>query len=163
MFKFLIIQVPKEKQDNNGTHQQRSIDYTLTGNARGRDSVPFDKGSDIPELKISVKAKRFTLAENLNGKTVQEQLQDYERRTASSAFIFASIDGFAYCMNKTEFMQFLKIAVKPSLEWNTKKTCQCVKGVDENNGGRLRKYLTEKNPQELTPQEALRELQKMKN
>ena len=46
---------------NNGQHAEQVLAYTLTHEIRKHDRVPFDKGSDIPEFKMSVKSSKASL------------------------------------------------------------------------------------------------------
>lgn len=150
MFKFKLENCERKEGYNNGMYAQAIADYTLTKKIRVSDAVKFDEGSDIPELRVSVKAERFTLALNVNGSTVVEQLIDYEARTASTGFVFVSKDGYGYGMNKTEFMQFLKIGCRSSLTDTSGKNNQpiqkVVRGSEESATGKIRKFLDSYNP-----------------
>ena len=158
MFKFKLENCERKEGHNNGMYAQSVVDYTLTKKIRDADSVKFDEGSDIPELRVSVKAERFTLALNVNGTTVAEQLIDYEIRTASTGFVFVSKDGYGYGMNKAEFMQFLKIGCRSSLTDTSGKNNQpiqkVVRGSEESTTGKIRKFLESYKPAVVSPEEA---------
>ena len=62
---------------NAGQNAEQSLAYALTGEIRKHDKVAFDKGSDIPEFKMSVKSARFTLASTLNGESYEEMQADF--------------------------------------------------------------------------------------
>ena len=94
---------------NNGAHAQQVVDYTLTGSIRPHDNVKWDEGSDIPELNMSVKSDRFTLASDLIGETLEAKVNDYFERTASTSWAYASNDGQIYIMNRNEFYAFLML------------------------------------------------------
>ena len=102
--------LPIERQyKNNGQHAEQLADYALTGQIRKADRVPFDKGSDIPELEASVKSARFTLASTLKGETFEEQLEDYFTRTASKVAVYVSLKlEKAFLMDMEEFREFIE-------------------------------------------------------
>lgn len=95
---------------NYGNHVQQALDYTLTGKIRKHDAIPFDKGSDIPELKMSVKSNGFTLASSrINyGDTFEAKVNDYMSRTHSEQFAYVTLDGIAYIMDKATFEKFVR-------------------------------------------------------
>ena len=94
---------------NFGHHAEQALAYTLTGEIRKHDSVPFFADSDIPEYHMSVKAGGFTLASgNLNrGDTFEEKWADFRSRVASTAFAFVTTGMVAYIMNIDEFETFV--------------------------------------------------------
>ena len=95
---------------NKGQQKQVEVDFTLTNQIRKADHVPFDKGSDIPELNISVKSARFTLAAILYGDTLEAKVTDYFNRVQSTTWAYATEDGYIYLMNKQEFAEFLLLS-----------------------------------------------------
>lgn len=92
---------------NNGQHAQQVVDFTLTGNIRKADNHKWDAESDIPELNMSVKSARFTLAYALNGETKEEKIADYFNRVKSTSWAYMTNEGDIYIMNKIEFYAFL--------------------------------------------------------
>ena len=92
---------------NNGTHAQQVVDYTLTGQIRKADNRKWNESSDIPELLMSVKADRFTLASDLVGETICEKVEDYFNRVASVNWAYLANNGTIYIMNRSEFKAFL--------------------------------------------------------
>ena len=97
---------------NNGINKQWQLQEMLTGSHPSRhDNIPFDKGSDIPELDMSVKAPRFTLAAPgyLTGSTKAEMLDDYFSRVHSTSFAYISNKNMVYQMNAVEFRAFLEM------------------------------------------------------
>ena len=103
----------KRQYKNNGQHAEQLADYALTGQIRKADRVPFDKGSDIPELEASVKSARFTLASTLKGETFEEQLEDYFARTASKVAVYVSLQlETAFVMDMEEFRAFIETFCK---------------------------------------------------
>ena len=94
---------------NHGQQCELIATYTLVGELRKADKVPFDVGSDIPELACSVKSARFTLASKLYGNTLAEMVEDYFNRVHSTVWAYVANDGCIYMMNKTEFAEFLAL------------------------------------------------------
>lgn len=94
---------------NGGQHKEQALAFTVTGELRKHDSVPFDKGSDIPELHMSVKSDHATLASArlMHGKTFAEQLDEFFQRAASEWFAYVTDEEIAYVMNPTEFREFV--------------------------------------------------------
>ena len=92
---------------NNGQHSQQVVDFTLTGNIRKADNHKWDADSDIPELNMSVKSARFTLAYALNGETKEEKINDYFNRVKSTSWAYITNEGIIYIMNRVEFYNFL--------------------------------------------------------
>lgn len=93
---------------NKGIAKEQDVRFTLLGYTEKHDNVPFDKGSDIEPLHMSVKSARFTLANRLNGDTFEEMLDDFFSRVASLEFTYVTEDNEGYVMNKDEFREFLE-------------------------------------------------------
>ena len=94
---------------NFGNHAEQALAYTLTGEMRKHDKVPFNVGSDIPEYHMSVKSSGFSLASaNINfGETKAEKIADYFARVASTHVAYVAQDMMAYVMDMVEFAEFL--------------------------------------------------------
>lgn len=121
----IILKTIERTYKNNGSHAQQVLDYTLTGQMRAHDHCRWDEGSDIPELDMSVKTDRFTLASDLIGETLTDKVDDYMARTASKVFAYVATTGIAYLMNAIEFKAFMLTFCK--LERDSQK-----------NGGRMK-------------------------
>lgn len=97
--------------NNFGNHCERSLAYTLTGELRKHDRVPYYKDSDIPEYKMSVKSSSFTLMSG--GVCVAQDfdgiIEEYFSRTASEVIAYVAKNMVAYVMDKTEFREFLTL------------------------------------------------------
>ena len=95
---------------NWGNHCEQALAFTLTGEMRKHDKVPFYMDSDIPEYDMSVKSSGFTLASgNVNmGDTFDEKLADFFSRVHSNKFAYVTVNMVAYVMNKSEFEEFLR-------------------------------------------------------
>ena len=94
---------------NAGARAEQNLIYTICGQIRAHDSVPFDKGSDYPEWHMSIKSSRFTLASGhmMKSTTFSGQIEEYFERTASKVWAYVTEQGTAYIMNETEFRTFL--------------------------------------------------------
>jgi len=98
--------------ENKGEWKERLVALQIAGETEhAKDSVPFDIDSDIKSLKMSVKSERFTLVSaRLNyGETLEEKINDYTARTASTQVAYVTNDLTAYIMTLTEFANFLRV------------------------------------------------------
>ena len=94
---------------NNGQHCQQVVDFTLTGNIRKADNHKWDADSDIPELNMSVKSPRFTLAYSLEGETKEDKINYYFSKVKSTSWAYITTEGDIYIMNRVEFYEFLML------------------------------------------------------
>jgi hypothetical protein len=95
---------------NNGNHAEQVLAYTLTKEVRRHDHIRFDRGSDIPEFKMSVKSSGATLMSgNLCHYEEKEAIiTEFFERTASELFAYVVGDfSIAYVMDSMEFSEFL--------------------------------------------------------
>ena len=94
---------------NGGERAEQNLAYTLLGEVRSHNALPFDKGSDIPEYHMSVKSSHFTLVSGrlMTATTLEGQINEYMARTASKKFAYVSDENIAYMMTATEFKAFL--------------------------------------------------------
>ncbi len=108
--KVIVVKQIERTYKNWGQHCEQALAFTLTGEMRSADHLAFDKASDIPEYRMSVKAHRFTLAspDVSFGRTREEKLYDYETRVHSTLFAYVTDEFIAYIMNLTEWMEFLR-------------------------------------------------------
>lgn len=95
---------------NKGMRAEQNLAYTLTGEIRKGDHVPFHIDSDIPEFQMSVKADGFSLASgSINmGETFEEKLADYIARVHSTSFAYVTNEDEAFIMTLDEFEQFIR-------------------------------------------------------
>lgn len=94
---------------NLGELAEIQLTCALTGEIRSRDNVAYDEGSDIPELDLSVKCGRASLANNLEGTTKEERLDTFFQNVASTAFAYCVLvddELVIYTMDKSEFREF---------------------------------------------------------
>lgn len=110
MEKLQVMEISRQ-YSNFGQHCEQALAYTLTGEIRKHDNVPFYKGSDIPEYAMSVKSSGFSLASGKQNKgdNFDEKVADFFRRVHSKQFAYVSKDMNAYIMNKREFRKFVNM------------------------------------------------------
>lgn len=108
MYTIQVAEIERE-YDNFGNHAEQALAYTLTGEIRKHDHIPFYEDSDIPEYAMSVKSSGFTLASaKVNkGETFDEKWADFSKRVHSTCFAYVSHDMVAYVMTKREFKKFV--------------------------------------------------------
>ena len=101
-----------------GVHFMNGGDFSELSDkfARGIDDIskdantPFDKGSDIEELEISVKSSKATLTSTALGESYDEIKTNYFQRVHSKSWDWVVIiedEITIYNMNKAEFAEFM--------------------------------------------------------
>lgn len=93
---------------NWGQLKQILLVAALYGRVEKPDHVPYFEGSDIPELNASVKSAKGGLTDIYLGATKTEILKAYFETTASTCWIWVTLEGnelTAYTMNKEEFLE----------------------------------------------------------
>lgn len=108
--KTIKVETINRNYSNWGQHCEQALAYTLTGEIRKHDRVPFDVDSDIPEYNMSVKASGFTLASATinHGETFEEKYNDFFARVHSENFAYVDMKFTAYVMNTETFKEFVK-------------------------------------------------------
>lgn len=111
---YTISVTPISTSHNAGERAEQNLIYTLCGEIRKHDSTPFDKSSDYPEMKLSIKSARFTLVSGrlMQAQTMHGQIEEYFNRTASTLWAYVSNDNIAYMMDKVEFYEFITTFAK---------------------------------------------------
>lgn len=100
---------------NKGIRAEQNADFLFMGEVNmEHDNVPYNMGSDIEALHISVKSSRFTL---VSGKAMQAQdfegqLAEYMANTASTQVAYMAMNMVAYVMNMVEFEDFVRAFCK---------------------------------------------------
>lgn len=82
---------------NHGQNAEQSIRYVLTGEIQKADNIRYDLGSDC--LNYQIKSARATICKGTD-------LKAYLELDSSSEYIYATKDGKAYIMSKTEYIEF---------------------------------------------------------
>lgn len=105
----IMVKLDRKPTENGGEYCERiALAQLLNRFEYVKNSIPFDEGSDIEELHMSVKSKSFTLATNLNGDSLADMVQDYFDRTASTTWCYVSLDlNKLFIMDKAEFSYLL--------------------------------------------------------
>lgn len=98
---------------NAGERAEENFDYMLNGSVQGKDSVAYDRGSDVTHEGVgySVKSGHFTLmsAKLAESDDMGEQLDLYFARVHSTKFVYITKENDAYVMNAVEFREFLEV------------------------------------------------------
>lgn len=84
---------------NNGQNVEQSIRFTLTGKIEKADNIAHNKSADC--LNYQIKSARATVCKGRN-------LEAYLNEDASKAYIYGTLDGMAYIMNRQEYENFIK-------------------------------------------------------
>ena len=97
---------------NAGEFVETLVKYHM-GFAYGKDAnTPYDKGSDIPEIRASVKSSKATLVNKKLGADIAEFLDTYFQNVHSDKFIWGvQVEETltVYMMNATEFRAFTEM------------------------------------------------------
>lgn len=94
---------------NWGMATEQSLAYALTGEMRKHDSVPYDKGSDIPEYCMSVKSAHFSLVSGnrMHSETFDGQIEEFFKNVHSTQFAYVTKSCKVYIMDTNEFKMFV--------------------------------------------------------
>lgn len=97
---------------NFGKHAEQALAYTLTGEIRKADCVPYNVDSDIPEYHMSVKSRGFSL---MSGNLCRAQdfegiVNQYMGEVASKCVAYVAQNMVAYVMDMEEFREFLYLS-----------------------------------------------------
>lgn len=96
---------------NAGQFKQIARVYSLFGRIEKPDHIPYNIGSDIPELHESVKSSKSTLVNVVLGNDLESSLTTYIATTASSVHSWVMLiddELITYIMNLDEFVEFTK-------------------------------------------------------
>lgn len=85
---------------NNGQHMEQWVRYTLTGETAKADNLEHDKGADC--LGYQIKSARATVCKGTD-------IRAYLATDKATAYIYATLDGVAYEMTKTEYIEFVEM------------------------------------------------------
>lgn len=85
---------------NNGQHMEQWVRYTLTGVRAKADNLAHNLGADC--LGYQIKAARATVCKGTD-------IRAYLAADMATAYIYATADGIAYEMTRTEYIAFVEI------------------------------------------------------
>ena len=85
---------------NNGQHMEQWTRYTLTGERAKADNLAHDKGTDC--LTYQIKSARATVCKGTD-------IRAYLATDCATEYIYATADGIAYVMTKTEYIAFVEV------------------------------------------------------
>ena len=83
---------------NNGQNAEQWVRFTLTGKTEKADNIAHNLGTDC--LNYQIKSARATVCKGTN-------LIAYINEEIATEFIYATQNGIAYVMNKTEYLEFV--------------------------------------------------------
>lgn len=83
---------------NNGQNAEQWVRFTLTGKVEKADNIAHNLGTDC--LNYQIKSARATVCKGTN-------LIAYIEEEIATEFIYATQNGLAYIMNKTEYLEFV--------------------------------------------------------
>ena len=95
---------------NAGEYMECLVKSVLGYEPKKDANLPYDLGSDIPELKASIKSSRFTLTNRSLADSFEESLDEYFRTVHSTIWLYGvQIEDqlTIYEMNASEFRAFL--------------------------------------------------------
>ena len=84
---------------NLGQNAEQSIRFRFTGKILKADNIRFDKATDV--LNFQIKSAKATICKGTD-------LEKYLDLDASTAYIYATKNGTAYIMSRTEYTAFVK-------------------------------------------------------
>lgn len=96
---------------NNGEFTETIVKACLGFNASKDANTPYDMGSDIEEIKASVKSSKATLVNKKLGQNLEEVLDTYFKNVHSTSFIWGIVmdeELTVYVMNAKEFRPFIE-------------------------------------------------------
>ena len=85
---------------NNGQHMEQWTRYTLTGERAKADNLAHDKGADC--MGYQIKSARATVCKGTD-------IRAYLATDKATAYIYATADGIAYVMSRTEYIAFVEV------------------------------------------------------
>ena len=100
MTKFTLTANFTRQYRNNGQHMEQWVRYTLTGETAKADNLAHDKGADC--MGYQIKSARATVCKGTD-------LVAYLATDMATAYIYATLDGVAYVMTKTEYIAFVEV------------------------------------------------------
>lgn len=85
---------------NNGQHMEQWVRYTLTGETAKADNLEHDKGADC--MGYQIKSARATVCKGTD-------ITAYLATDKATAYIYATLEGIAYVMSRTEYIAFVEV------------------------------------------------------
>lgn len=110
--------------NNRGQHKQQVLVFDLTGEVRRADKVPYNVGSDLPELNMSIKSERFTLmsANLCKSQDKRKIVKQFFAECISELFAYVCVDcKTVYIMTPSEFRTFINKFCKMERESGVKR------------------------------------------
>ena len=96
---------------NGGEFTEAMVKAHMGFDARKDANTPYDMGSDIEEIRASVKSSKATLVNKKLGQNMEEVLDTYFQNVHSTSFIWGVVmdeNLTVYTMNAKEFRPFIE-------------------------------------------------------
>lgn len=100
MTKFYLASDFVRQYKNNGQHMEQWTRFTLTGETAKADNLPHNLGADC--LGYQIKSARATVCKGTD-------IRAYLATDMATEYIYATAEGVAYVMNRTEYIAFVEV------------------------------------------------------
>lgn len=100
MTKFYLASGFVRQYKNNGQHMEQWTRFTLTGETAKADNLPHNLGADC--LGYQIKSARATVCKGTD-------IRAYLATDMATEYIYATAEGVAYVMNRTEYIAFVEV------------------------------------------------------
>ena len=100
MTKFFLATDFERQYKNNGQHMEQWTRFTLTGEIAKADNLAHDLGADC--LGYQIKSARATVCKGTD-------LVAYLATDKATEYIYATAEGVAYVMSRTEYIEFVEV------------------------------------------------------
>lgn len=100
MTKFYLAQDFTRQYKNNGQHMEQWTRYTLTGEIAKADNLAHNLGADC--LGYQIKSARASVCKGTD-------IRAYLAADMATEYIYATADGIAYVMSRTEYIEFVEM------------------------------------------------------
>ena len=100
MTRFFLATDFERQYKNNGQHMEQWTRFTLTGETAKADNLAHDLGADC--LGYQIKSARATVCKGTD-------IRAYLATDMATEYIYATAEGIAYVMNRTEYIEFVEV------------------------------------------------------
>ena len=100
MTRFFLATDFERQYKNNGQHMEQWTRFTLTGETAKADNLAHNLGADC--LGYQIKSARATVCKGTD-------IRAYLATDMATEYIYATAEGVAYVMNRTEYIEFVEV------------------------------------------------------
>ena len=100
MTRFFLATDFERQYKNNGQHMEQWTRFTLTGETAKADNLAHDLGADC--LGYQIKSARATVCKGTD-------IRAYLATDMATEYIYATAEGVAYVMSRTEYIEFVEV------------------------------------------------------